>query len=84
VNPKDVKKAVVVGAGVMGNSIAQVFAQNGIEVGLVDVDDKALKRALDLIRSSLGVLAEFDRVSQDDIDMILGRVHPSTDLLTSV
>ena len=79
-NPKDVKRAVVVGAGVMGNSIAQVFAQNGIEVGLVDLDDESLERALGLIRSSLGVLAEFDEVSRDEIDAIIGRVHPSTDL----
>jgi 3-hydroxybutyryl-CoA dehydrogenase len=80
VDPVDVKRAVVVGAGVMGNSIAQVFAQNGIEVGLVDVDEKSLQRALNLIRSSLGVMAEFDKVSKGDIDAIISRVHPSTDL----
>jgi len=80
VDPKDVNKAVVVGAGLMGNSIAQVFAQSGIEVGLVDVDEKALERALGLIHSSLGVLEEFDKVSKGDIDAIISRVHPSTDL----
>lgn len=37
-NADDVKRVMVVGAGLMGHSIAQVFAQVGIEVGLVDVD----------------------------------------------
>jgi 3-hydroxybutyryl-CoA dehydrogenase len=77
---KDVKKAAVVGAGVMGNSIAQVFAQAGMEVGLVDVDERALERALDLIRSSLDVLVEFGRVDPGKIDAIIDRIEPSTDL----
>ncbi|MBW1678408.1 MAG: 3-hydroxybutyryl-CoA dehydrogenase, partial [Deltaproteobacteria bacterium] len=38
----DVKRAVVVGAGVMGHSIAHVFAQAGIEVNLVDLDEAVL------------------------------------------
>ena len=50
---KDVKTAVVIGAGVMGHSIAQVFAQHGIEVGLVDTNDKLLDRAVALIQSNL-------------------------------
>lgn len=81
--PEDVKKVVVVGAGLMGNSIAQTFAQAGIEVNLVDMGDEALGRAMALIRSSLEVLAESGEVSRDDIDTILSRIHPSADLQLS-
>jgi 3-hydroxybutyryl-CoA dehydrogenase len=77
---KDVKTAVVVGAGAMGHSIAQVFAQHGIEVGLVDTNDKVLDRAVALIQSNLNTLAAFKRVTRKEIPTILSRIHPSTDL----
>jgi 3-hydroxybutyryl-CoA dehydrogenase len=75
-----VKRVLVVGAGVMGHSIAQVFAQAGIEVRLVDVKSEILDRAMDRIRSNLGTLAEFGRVRKDEIDAILSRIRPSAEL----
>lgn len=77
---EDVKRVVVVGAGTMGHSIAQVFAQAGIEVGLVDVDEKCLEHAMRLVKSNLDTLAEFKRVPKGKIPAILKRIHPSTDL----
>ena len=53
---------LVAGAGVMGHSIAQVFAQAGIEVDLADLNEQALTRAMALIRTNLHTLAEFGRV----------------------
>ena len=82
-DPRDIRKAVVVGAGVMGSSIAQVFAQAGIEVGMVDVDEKALERAMNLIQANLDVLVEYGKVKRDDLNAIIGRVHPSLDLKLS-
>lgn len=76
----DVKRAVVVGAGVMGHSIAHVFAQARIEVNLVDLDEAVLEHAMDLIKADLETLAEFKKISGDDIPGILARIHPSTDL----
>jgi len=76
----DVKRAVVVGAGVMGHSIAHVFARAGIEVNLVDLNEAVLEHAMDLMRSNLETLAEFKKVSNDDIPEILARIHPTTDL----
>ena len=82
-NASDIGNVLVVGAGVMGHSIAQVFAQAGIEVDLVDLNGNALKRAMTLIRTNLHTLAEFGRVPENDIPGILARVHPSTDLRSS-
>jgi len=79
-DPKNVRSALVVGAGVMGHSIAQVFAQAAIEVNLVDLDGKILERAMNLVKSNLETLAEFRRVSGDEIPAILARIHLSTDL----
>ncbi|MEM3561673.1 MAG: 3-hydroxyacyl-CoA dehydrogenase family protein [Candidatus Jordarchaeaceae archaeon] len=77
---KNVKKALVVGAGVMGHSIAQVFAQAGIEVGLVDLNERILERAINLIKSNLSILAEFKRVPRNKISTILKRIHTTTSL----
>ncbi len=79
-DPQALGTTLVVGAGVMGHSIAQVFAQAGITVNLVDLDQGALTRAMTLIRSNLELLAEFGRVSSKEIPAIAARVHPSTDL----
>lgn len=79
----NVRTVLVVGAGVMGHSIAQVFAQSGIEVDLADQSEQALTRAMTLIRTNLHTLAEFGRVAENDIPGIMARIHPSTDLAAS-
>jgi 3-hydroxybutyryl-CoA dehydrogenase len=78
--PTDVRRALVVGAGVMGHSIAQVFAQAGIDVALVDNDREVLTKAKKLIGSNLETLAEFGHVDPDEIDAISDRVHTTRDL----
>jgi len=79
----NVGTVLVVGAGVMGHSIAQVFAQAGIEVDLADLTEQALTRAMTLIRTNLYTLAEFGRVPEKDIPGIMARIRPSTDLTAS-
>jgi 3-hydroxybutyryl-CoA dehydrogenase len=76
-NAERVERALVVGSGVMGSSIAQVFATGNIDVDLVDVDKKALSRARGLIESSLKTLADAGTFSHDRISHILSRIHPS-------
>ena len=75
-----VKKVLVVGSGVMGHSITQVFASADIDVILVDVDKKVLHHAMNLIESGLNTLADFGKISKKEIPAILSRIHPSTDL----
>jgi len=82
-NADDVRRVVVVGAGLMGHSIAQVFAQAGIEVGLVDVNDQTLEHATHLIKGNLNTMAELGRIQSDQIPAILDRIHPTTDLASS-
>jgi len=77
---KVVRNILVVGAGMMGNSIAQVFASAAFDVALVDVDEKALNRAMGLIESSLKTLVDFGKISKDQIPSILSRIKPSTEL----
>lgn len=76
----EIKKILVVGAGTMGPSIAQVYATSGFEVNLVDLNQDILDRSLMSIKSNLNTLAEFGRVKSNEIPAILNRIHPSTDL----
>ena len=76
----DVRKAVVVGAGIMGHSISQVLAQNGVETIMVDLDQERLDRATSLIKSNLETLAEFGKVSAAEIPVILKRIKATPNL----
>ena len=59
----EIKLVGVVGAGTMGNGIAQVFAQAGFPVCLVDVAQPMLDRARASIEKSLGKLVEKSRLT---------------------
>lgn len=83
-NANDVKRIAVVGAGAMGHSIAQNFAQAGIDAALVDVSDRVLERAMQLIRSNLATLAECGTITKGDIPGIMARIHPFGNLAAGV
>ncbi|AWR99054.1 3-hydroxyacyl-CoA dehydrogenase [Metallosphaera hakonensis] len=71
-------KVFVVGSGVMGSGIGQVFAMAGNEVKLYDVREDALKKAMDNIRWSVQKLHE--KGSVRDPDSVMSRISTSVDL----
>jgi 3-hydroxybutyryl-CoA dehydrogenase len=79
-DPNKISKVAVVGAGVMGHSIAFVFAKAGIEVGLFDTSEAALVRARELMEGSMEVLARFGKFSMQDREELLDRIRFSSDL----
>ncbi|MFX0189048.1 MAG: 3-hydroxyacyl-CoA dehydrogenase family protein [Candidatus Hodarchaeota archaeon] len=79
----DIKRVLVVGAGTMGHSIAQVYAQSGIEVDLVDLKQEILNSAINKIKLNLDLLAEYERVPHNEIPAIINRINPSTNLETT-
>lgn len=68
----------VVGAGTMGHGIAQVFAQAGYQVHLVDVAQPMLDRARAAIEKSLAKFVEKEKISATDRDATLGRLAATT------
>ena len=76
----------VIGAGTMGNGIAQAFAQAGFEVRLVDVAQPMLDRARSTIEKSLAKFVEKGKLSPADRDAALGRLVtvPALDALADV
>jgi len=74
------KRIAVVGAGLMGHGIAQIFAVNGHEVSLVDQDKKILQSAMRGIRKNLALMAGHDFLVEDQIDTALSRITTTTDI----
>ena len=72
----------VVGAGTMGSGIAQVFAQTGFDVRLIDAAGGALERARAIIEKSLAKFVEKGRLTPLDRDATLGRLNTATNLDT--
>ena len=67
------ERVCVIGAGTMGNGIAQVFAATGSEVALVDLDAEALARGLATIEKNLARVVKKERLSAEDAASALGR-----------
>jgi len=75
-----IKIVGVVGAGTMGNGIAQVFAQAGFTVRLVDVAQPLLDRARGSIEKSLNKFVVKGKLTAGDRDAALGRLTTTTTL----
>jgi 3-hydroxybutyryl-CoA dehydrogenase len=73
-----IKTVGVIGAGTMGNGIAQVFAQSGFSVLLVDIAKPMLERARASIEKSLARFVEKGKVSAADRDAALARLIITT------
>ena len=74
------QKIAVIGAGLMGHGIAQIFAVNGHEVTLVDLDENILEYAIRGIRKNLELMAEHDVIAPEDIDAAIDRVTTTTNM----
>jgi 3-hydroxybutyryl-CoA dehydrogenase len=76
----EIKTVGVVGAGTMGNGIAQVFAVAGFDVKLRDVGEAQIERGMGSIRKSLAKLVEKGKISQEESDRTLGRITTTIEL----
>ena len=70
----------VIGAGTMGNGIAQVFASCGVTTYLVDIKQEFLDRGIANVHKSLGKFQEKGTLTADQVAGIKGRLHASTDM----
>ena len=73
-----IRKVGVIGAGTMGNGIAQVFTQSGYDVKLIDAASPALDRAKTTIEKSLGKFVEKGKLAAADRDAALARLSTGT------
>ncbi len=76
----EIKKIGVIGAGAMGNGIAQVCAQSGYDVIMRDIKDEFVDRGLKSIDRFLSKSVEKGKLSADDKNAIFGRIKGTTKL----
>lgn len=73
------KKIVIAGAGTMGASLAQVYAEAGYEVALYDIYEKALERAGILIAQNQNTMVKEDMLTQEKSDSLVARISFTRD-----
>jgi 3-hydroxybutyryl-CoA dehydrogenase len=76
----EIKKVCVLGAGLMGNGIAQVCAQAGFQVAMRDIEQRFIDGGMKTISKNLGRDVEKGRKTQAEMDAIMGRIKPTLDL----
>ncbi|MGI9531764.1 3-hydroxybutyryl-CoA dehydrogenase [Lutimonas sp.] len=74
------KNITVIGAGTMGNGIAHVFAQNGFQVKLVDISEKALEKGVATITRNLDRLLSKEKISLETKESTLSNINCHTEL----
>ena len=74
------KKISIIGAGTMGNGIAQVFAMNNCHVNLIDLNSSSLTNGVNRIITNLDRMIKRDIISSDQKTATLDNISTSTDI----
>ena len=80
----EVKLIAVIGAGLIGHSVAQEFALAGYEVNLNSRSEESLRRGLARVQDTLRGLTEMGVVTREQAESVPSRIHPSVDLKETV
>lgn len=73
-----VRQAAVVGAGLMGSGIAELFAYQAIPVQVVDIDEARVRSGVERARALLGKAAERAEWSDEDLEVRSNCLHAAT------
>ena len=76
----EIKKVCVLGAGLMGNGIAQVCAQAGYEVTMRDIEQRFVDGGMNSIKKNLNRDMEKGKITKEQMESVLGRIKPTLDL----
>ncbi len=77
---EEIETVGVVGAGTMGNGIAQVAATAGYDVVMRDIEDEFVERVMESVESSLSRLTDRGTMEEDEARATLDRIEGTTDL----
>ena len=78
VEPAQVQRVGIIGAGTMGGGIAMCFAQAGIQVTLIDMSDEAVTAGISKIKTNYDISVKRGRLSQDQVEAIMSQIKSST------
>ena len=81
IEPADVKKVAMLGAGVMGSGIINLLLKGGFETVLWEIDDAAIQKGLDAIRETFAYPIKKRKMKADDLETMLEKqLTTTTDL----
>lgn len=76
---RDIKKVAIIGGGTMGGGIAMCFANVGIPVVMVEVNDEALQRGLGIVRKNYSITVKKGKLAEDKMEGLIGLISGTTD-----
>jgi len=80
----EIRNICILGAGLMGNGIAQVCAQAGYQISLRDIEQRFVDNGMNTIRKNLSRDVEKGKKTQEEMDSVLSRIKPTLDLKEAV
>lgn len=75
-----IKKVGIIGAGTMGNGIAQTCAMSGFATVMLDINEAAIQKGLATITNSLDRLIKKEKISEEQKTAALARIKTTTDI----
>ena len=79
-----IKKVTVIGSGTMGNGICHVFAQNGFDVYMMDINQGALDKALATIGKNMDRQVAKGSITEEAKQEAVSRIKTFTDMAAAV
>ncbi len=76
---RDVNSVAIIGGGTMGGGIAMCFANVGIPVILLEVNDEALQRGMGIIRKNYNITVQKGKMSEEQMEQRIKLIQGSTD-----
>ncbi len=76
---RDIEKVAIIGGGTMGGGIAMCFANMGIPVVMLEINDEALQRGLDIVRKNYTITVKKGKLPEDQMEQRIGMITGTTD-----
>lgn len=76
----EIQKVAVVGVGLMGSGIAEISAKAGYTTIIREITDELLKSGMERVRGSIDRAVSKGKLSREDADAAIGRIHATTKL----
>jgi len=80
----EIKTVAVLGSGTMGHAIAQVCAQGGCRVFLIDIKEELVRNGLARIKKFIQGSVERKKMSAEEAEQVLSRIKTTTEIKTAV
>ena len=75
---REIKSVGIIGGGTMGGGIAMNFANVGIPVTLLEINDEALERGLGIVNKNYGISAKKGKLTEQQVEQCLGLITGTT------